>query len=268
MMTKIKVFVAVAAIQLFLPLVMSVDNSTCPWARRQNCNCKTKTTDTFEIECKTSNDRNINNKLTISGTKSEILLKCVSLKASDKVFNLLPSFPENFLDENITLSMKFCPTPKRFLVVSAKFPNLIKLDLSKTNIESLTENFFVKESSVENLDIASCSISKLSENSFDHLVNLQILNISNNRIKEIGSKIFAKTPKLTIFKMDKNYDPQLGLKIGDNVFSNLLSLEKVSMIRSSIKYLPENVFKNCLNLDTIDLSKNNIKEVLRYFKIL
>ena len=134
---------------------------------------------------------------------------------------------------------------------------LVKLDLSKNNIEAIPNKAFKDLSNLKVLCLIRNKIKEINADSFEGLTKLENLNLSINKIEVIPKKAFKDLSSLIFLALRNN-----GLSVIDeNTFEGLLNLENLDLIANEIKTIPERTFSMLSNLKKLCLNRNRLEQI-------
>ncbi|KAJ8048161.1 hypothetical protein HOLleu_00352 [Holothuria leucospilota] len=105
----------------------------------------------------------------------------------------------------------------------SSFPVLLILDLSRNNIDVVSEEDFQNSKNLRELYLDDNRIKVIHEDHFRSLGQLRILNLSRNPLTGIGDAPFKSLVNLKILFIEETNIP----KEKENIFSGLLQLEKL-----------------------------------------
>ncbi len=144
--------------------------------------------------------------------------------------------------------------------ILSDFPYLIQLNLSRCQIQDLSEGLFLNNTNLRLLDISYNMISHLSGSIFNGLVNLEIIHMSGNPLVRIDSFVFESLSKIQMLSLSA-----LHLSVLDaDTFAGLHGLLQLDMSHNRIKSLGSGVFNGLDNLQHLDISGNDIETFDKY----
>ncbi|NXG24639.1 TLR4 protein, partial [Grallaria varia] len=160
------------------------------------------------------------------------------------------------------------------------------LDLSFSNLESLTSNYFSSVPELQLLDLSRCHLHTIEDNSFEDLHELSTLILTANSLQDLGTGAFyGLTALKKLVLVETNITSLTGLPIGhlhtlqelnlghNNItslklpkyFTNLTSLRHLSFFSNKITYISKGDLDALREGDrfnlTLVLSLNNIKSI-------
>lgn len=132
-------------------------------------------------------------------------------------------------------------------------PLLTTLDLWGLNLTSLTSEAISSLKNVQTIDLTDCRIAKVEQNAFINLPMLEKTSIQRNNFSRL-LKIFSDVPKLKELYLEEN-----GIEtIDDEVFSELVALNYLSLHGNRITNLRTQTFKGLRELLTIEITSNRL----------
>ncbi|XP_057333218.1 adhesion G protein-coupled receptor A3 [Microplitis mediator] len=129
---------------------------------------------------------------------------------------------------------------------------LYHLDLSKNNINFISNGIFKNLTNLKRLDLSANKIINLNEGSFDGLENLERLDLSKNEISSIDPLAFR--PLTGLKKLDLSFNKLSTLD--STLFHDLTSIERLKLNNNALKTLTEGTFYGLKSLRQLDLSNN------------
>lgn len=139
------------------------------------------------------------------------------------------------------------------------FSSLIKLDLSKGNIKSLSAKSFEGLGQLKQLDLSHNNISELHPGNFEALTSLKRLNLNGNVITKLRPQVFQGLSNLLILDLSDNKI----FKIYPEAFDDIDSLDKLSLSNNQIRQLEPKTFVSFIDLTTLSIKGNLIKKMSR-----
>ncbi len=152
----------------------------------------------------------------------------------------------------ILLSQNFLNSTGIQKLESAVLHELVTLDLSFNEIESIDSKFFLGKSSLSFLNLQSNLLVTIPEDCFKSLTNLRDLGLSNNHLHTIQYRGFyglRSLPKLDLSGMRIT-------DIEDHAFGNMKSLTHLNLSLNQISFIGADVFKDLPELTHLNLSGN------------
>ena len=159
---------------------------------------------------------------------------------------------------------------------------LVIVDLSYNNIESLNFYLFYKGNKIEEFRIYSNKIKTIELDFFREAKHLKILDLSKNELYDLSVICFTNMISLTkisfwnnnISKIS-NFNKNINLEhidlssniiqtIQSKTFNNLSDLVKINLRDNPIEFIEPNAFYNCKNLQDIELPINNLSKKSLY----
>ncbi|XP_017012955.2 relaxin receptor 2 [Drosophila takahashii] len=175
---------------------------------------------------------------------------------------------------------------QQLTVIPALLPqnDLVTLDLTGNNFETIHETFFSELPDMEILVLKFCSIREIASHAFDRLADspLKTLYMDDNKLPHLPEHFFPEGNQLRILILARNRLHHLkrsdfrnlqqleeldlrGNRIGNfeaEVFAQLPSLEKLYLNENHLKRLdPERFPRTLLNLQTLSLDHNQIEDI-------
>jgi hypothetical protein len=129
--------------------------------------------------------------------------------------------------------------------------NLVELDLSWNEIESLDEDTFQGLENLRQLSLVGNNFVSLPDNIFSKLKNLVVLNLGYNRLLKLPKSLTNLT-ELTFLFLE--YNPLSPLN--EDAFSGLSLLEHLSIWQNGLRTLPVNIFSGLSKLRSLSLKRN------------
>lgn len=136
--------------------------------------------------------------------------------------------------------------------------NLTNLDLSHNNLTTLTCEMLVGLQRIRVLDFKVNAISSIAEDTFSNLSHLTELDLRKNKITDLPKNLFANNTKLIKLWLSDNFL----IVIPDQLFQNCINLKSLNLgSLTNLKYLPEKLFYNNNNsLKELELAYSNLSE--------
>ncbi|XP_076250315.1 uncharacterized protein LOC143190105 [Rhynchophorus ferrugineus] len=201
-------------------------------------------------------------------------VKLLSITFSKPIFQ--PNFLENLnelraihlnLNQIQSLNWSFNSTP-----------HVQQLDLSRNQIENLSDGVFNNLTDLEVLYLWANSINNITNETFKGLIKLKLLELSDNQIRDLPEGAFIDLVDLVNISLRANNlqyihsntfrncnsleNVRLGMNdlitLENNVFSNLKSLKTIELNNNKLETLPEELFINSTNLEEIKLHNNEL----------
>ena len=153
--------------------------------------------------------------------------------------------------------------------------NLDVLYLSNNDLSVLPQKVFFNLPNMESLDLSGNRFSSLPSGIFSLSLSLETLDLSGNRFSSFPNDIFPRFPNPNFYSNGSTPPlPVMGLKtldissnnltfLTDNVFDNLIILEKLDLSRNNLSSLPPRIFENLLKLEILDLTQNKLSCIPR-----
>ena len=112
-------------------------------------------------------------------------------------------------------------------------------------------------SDITSLDLSGSNITSLSAGDFDDLTALKSLLLNNNHLTTLPETVFSGLTALQSLYLNNNY--LIDLPVG--VFNGLASLRQLHLNRNALTFLPSAVFSGLTSLQSLDLSENAMDPV-------
>lgn len=226
----------------------------CPETKYCQCTYN-ELKESYDYYCKTSSSAihlNVNLKNLM------LSMNCKS-NADKELYNLLPNLTKSF---NQTFSwmriQKFCVVPDHFTTITDLLPLPSKLSMAAINLRFLNHDFFNKPSTIVELNLSGNRLEHLNDSTFWNLTLLQKIDLSKNRFATLPAVLFKGNFRLLHFILTNQ---NVTFELKDKFFSNLNSLQTISLINVGIQSLPNNIFENSTNINEINLNGNNITQI-------
>ncbi|KAM4796152.1 transforming growth factor beta activator LRRC32 [Rhinophrynus dorsalis] len=153
--------------------------------------------------------------------------------------------------------------------------NIRTLDLSKNELQNITESPLVHYSSIELLDLSTNKISFIQPNTFENMVNLKEINLSDNylhRFVQYGAEGIGLLPSVRKLELSRN---SLYTDMTANFLRKTPKLQYLSLSENSITMITPETFLGSPLLREVDLHNNFIMNIeegsfehLKYLTIL
>lgn len=136
--------------------------------------------------------------------------------------------------------------------------SLNRLNLSNNNLTTLTSEMFVGLQRIKILDFRVNAISYIAEDTFSNLSHLTELDLEQNKITNLPKNLFANNTKLINLWLSDNFLTV----IPDQLFQNCINLKILRLDSlAKLEYLPEKLFYNNNNsLEELGLAYSNLSE--------
>jgi Leucine-rich repeat (LRR) protein len=155
----------------------------------------------------------------------------------------------------VTLSALMQNSPIIPRIICSQFPNLARLWMIFTNLNTLTSLAFENCNNLWDLTLRFNNLTFISDGMFAFGGrNIRSIDFQSNSINEISRNAFAG---INLSKIDLNFNNLQ--KIYPEWFVN--SLEEIFLASNRIQDLPDRVFFNLTRLDFVDLNNNNLQTI-------
>lgn len=148
--------------------------------------------------------------------------------------------------------------------ISKHFKNLRIIQVSYTELISITKSNFVGLKSLEHLKITYCVTDTMDtmgltidENTFSDLKMLKNLDLTNNGINRIAEKTFEKLKRMDELSLSKN----LLETLPENVFEKNRDLRVLYLDNNQLTFLPKRLFVNNVEMRYLYLQSNKLKRI-------
>ncbi|KAI4487756.1 hypothetical protein M0802_011861 [Mischocyttarus mexicanus] len=170
------------------------------------------------------------------------------LMPAKDIFDATPNLTHLLLGKNDMVTID----PRLFY----ELKNLEILDLRENRLELFEDSVFSELVSLKNLNLAANRLTQLSPSSFRNLKKLERLDISFNYFFIIPSNLFTHNKALRhLFFHDSKKNLST---LPDYLFSNLIRLESVYLLKNGFLRLPEHLFSGAKSLNYINLIGNSL----------
>lgn len=190
-------------------------------------------------------------------------------------------------EQVVTLEIDFQPSRHLYVGIGKTFPNLRKLRIEESTVESLERGDFADMQKLEELDFYDNRINYLPDEVFWDLPNLTLLKLRENQIEELPKKLFMNAKKIKSLDLCKNklteFDPDIikslpqlqWIDLSENQIEikmteawNLPNLESLLLKYCRIDVLPQNFLMNMPKLVQLFLFSNRLthldKDLFKY----
>ena len=161
----------------------------------------------------------------------------------------------------------------------AGLSNLTALDLNNNQLGALPAGVFAGLSNLTVLDLSNTQLGTLPEGIFADLGNLTNLSLNNNQLSTFPAAVFADLSNLSFLNLQDNsqlsvlpagvFDGLSNLeylllndtsisRLREDVFTDLDSIIRISLIRDQLSVLPAGVFTGLSNLTRLELNSNQL----------
>jgi len=164
------------------------------------------------------------------------------------------------------------------------YSNLILLDLSDNQLQTLGERNFNQLRTLKTLQIGNNRLSHLNNQTFAGLINLQQLHLSANELRSLNGDVFRTLNRLRLLDLSHNALTNLQsdvfvnliaieiLNLSHNRLDNkisLLTFDRLSSLRvlhldhNPIQHLPDFLFRSLVQLHTLTLNHCELRNLNR-----
>ncbi|MEE6473156.1 hypothetical protein FKM82_009872 [Ascaphus truei] len=155
----------------------------------------------------------------------------------------------------------FCQNKYFHQIPLGLHPNIKALDLSKNELQNITEKPLIFYTSIENLDLSANKIGFIQHDTFKHMTNLKVINFSGNyldRVVQNGASGIGVLPHVSRLDLSRN---SLYTDMTNYFLEQAPSLQSLSLSENSITMISPKMFLGCPLLTDVDLHNNIIMDI-------
>lgn len=132
------------------------------------------------------------------------------------------------------------------------FPNLVKLKISNSSLQTIERKQFKGLKTLTVLDLSFNDLTSLTDDLFEEIQQLKHIDMSHNQIKSIPSKIFQKLVKLEYLNMRNN----LLIKLEADLLLNKEMLKEIHFNDNKLADISVKIFRNLTSLKVANFKRN------------
>uniref|UniRef100_A0AC34Q8B2 Ig-like domain-containing protein n=1 Tax=Panagrolaimus sp. JU765 TaxID=591449 RepID=A0AC34Q8B2_9BILA len=186
-------------------------------------------------------------------TQGNTSLSCKNL-TKDEISQLFLKLNSTSFSENLQI-LSVTNSQLSTIVNLPKLNSLKKLDLSKNQIQELSNPQQIAFRNVVHFDISANSLRLLPHDSFSFFPNLEEIHLENNKIMSIDWEAF-RLFKLKSLHLQNNYLPV----ISEHMLRFTPNLENLDLSHNQLTIVQSSSFFNAQRLSAVNLSFNRIQQ--------